>query len=174
MPGYEQAPTETKTEHERRLIVLAQQGDSKAVDWLFGQAFDERGLQDYVFSFCHKQLQGRPNQEIEDVAAEAVFEILKSLPKFDFRSHIKTWAGRILLKRISRYWARDKRDQTVFAAPVGDDNDDEIVPSTNEAASFPNRDALNEIVADKAGKLTKLSVEAGQSVGSGDVIAVIE
>ncbi len=32
----------------------------------------------------------------------------------------------------------------------------------------------NEITAHKAGKLAKLSVEAGQSVGSGDVIAVIE
>ncbi|HMT59573.1 MAG TPA: biotin/lipoyl-binding protein [Microthrixaceae bacterium] len=32
----------------------------------------------------------------------------------------------------------------------------------------------NALAADKAGTVAKLNVEAGQSVGSGDVVAVIE
>ncbi len=79
------------SEDEAALVAALRRGDERAFEWLVQQHHTTlvRLARRYV----------RSPEVAEEVAQETWLHVLKGLPRFEFRSSLRTWISRILINR---------------------------------------------------------------------------
>jgi RNA polymerase sigma-70 factor, ECF subfamily len=94
------------SEDEAALVAALRRGDEQAFEWLVQQQHTTlvRLALRYV----------RSPEVAEEVAQETWLHVLKGLPRFEFRSSLRTWISRILINR-ARTRARRERPTLPFS-----------------------------------------------------------
>jgi RNA polymerase sigma-70 factor (ECF subfamily) len=89
------------TDEEAAMVNALLQGDERAFEWLVQQ--HHTTLVRLALRYVHDPAVA------EDVAQETWLHVLKGLPRFQFRSSLKTWMSQILMNRARTRARRDRR-----------------------------------------------------------------
>ncbi len=112
------APAEVRTkaanaEAERQLVRRAQDGDSSAYEQLV------RMHQQRLLAVVGGIL--RRNEDVEDVAQQALVKAYFSLKRFDLRSAFGTWLYKIAVNECWDYFRKKKARPLVYESDLSDD-----------------------------------------------------
>jgi RNA polymerase sigma-70 factor (ECF subfamily) len=100
------ASAEAGSQDEAALVAALRRGDEQAFEWLVQQ--HHTALVRLALHYV------RDRAVAEEVAQETWLHVLKGLPRFGFRSSLKTWISRIAMNR-ARTRARRERRSTPFS-----------------------------------------------------------
>jgi RNA polymerase sigma-70 factor (ECF subfamily) len=102
------------SEDEAALVAALRRGDEQAYDWLVRQ---------HHTTLVRLALQYVRNRDVaEEVVQETWLHVLTGLPRFGFRSSLKTWISRILVNRARTRAVRERRSlpfADAWAATLG-------------------------------------------------------
>ncbi|MBO0884455.1 MAG: sigma-70 family RNA polymerase sigma factor, partial [Mycobacterium sp.] len=96
---------------EAAMVDALLQGDERAFEWLVQQ--HHTTLVRLALRYVHDPAVA------EDIAQETWLHVLKGLPRFQFRSSLKTWMSQILMNRARTRARRDRRSMPFTDAWLG-------------------------------------------------------
>jgi RNA polymerase sigma-70 factor (ECF subfamily) len=122
-------------DHERRLVREAQNGNTAAYEELV------RIHQPRLLAVVSGVL--RRNQDVEDVAQQALVKAYLSLKLFDQRSAFGTWLYKIAVNECWDYFRKKKVRRTVYEADLSEEQlrQMEVVPAHTGGATRSREDA---------------------------------
>jgi len=128
-------PHSSDAENERRLVRLAQSGDTAAYEELV------RIHQPRLLAVVGGIL--RRNQDVEDVAQQVLVKAYLSLKRFDLRSAFGTWLYKIAVNECWDYFRKKKVRRLVYEADLSEEQlrQIEVVPAHTGGASRSREDA---------------------------------
>jgi RNA polymerase sigma-70 factor (ECF subfamily) len=127
----------TDAEKERRLVRLAQSGDTAAYEELV------RIHQPRLLAVVGGIL--RRNQDVEDVAQQVLVKAYLSLKRFDLRSAFGTWLYKIAVNECWDYFRKKKVRRLVYEADLSEDQlrQMEVMPAHTGGARRSREDAAS-------------------------------
>lgn len=133
--GSRPEPRSADAEKERRLVRLAQSGDTAAYEELV------RIHQPRLLAVVGGIL--RRNQDVEDVAQQVLVKAYLSLKQFDLRSAFGTWLYKIAVNECWDYFRKKKVRRLVYEADLSEEQlrQIEVVPAHTGGASRSREDA---------------------------------
>jgi RNA polymerase sigma-70 factor (ECF subfamily) len=148
----------------RRMELMDRSDDRALVEALLGR--DERAFKKLTTALYRSMLRVAqlycPSEAVaQEVVQETWVAVLKGLPRFAFRSSLKTWIFRILANRARTRGVRERRSISLEAI-LGDDNSSGLDPSRFDSRGAwlnPPVDFDPERCADDTQFLAALSVE---------------
>jgi RNA polymerase sigma-70 factor (ECF subfamily) len=125
----------THADSERRLVREAQNGNAAAYEELV------RIHQPRLLAVVSGML--RRNQDVEDVAQQALVKAYLSLKRFDLRSAFGTWLYKIAVNECRDYFRKKKVRRTVYEADLSEEQlrQIEMVPAHTGGASKSHQNA---------------------------------
>ena len=128
-------PQESGADYERRLVRLAQSGDTAAYECLV------RIHQPRLLAVVGGIL--RRNPDVEDVAQQVLVKAYLSLKRFDLRSAFGTWLYKIAVNECWDYFRKKKVRRLVYEADLSEEQlrQIEVVPAHTGGASRSREDA---------------------------------